>query len=235
MFKYGGAFVAKESIKNTPIVGVVSRALQTLFVSQNKSLTDLLLERVNKTYDCHDSIYNDNMEHKYADAEEYYHTSKEICGTCLSNLVIFPEGTTTNGKSMVKFRTGIFLAKKRLQPITIELSTSSTQHFNLSWESIYFSHHLFYTMTQLYNKANIIKLPIYNPTNVETNDIHLFSSNVQLLFSYVLKQDIYLLNRKHKILYHKYLLGIIDEKELLRLGKEEFENDSTLVRMVTAA
>ena len=89
------------------------------------------------------------MEHKHADAEEYYHAIKETRGTCLSNLVIFPEGTTKNGKLIVKCCTGIILAKKRLQPITIELSTSSTQHFNLRCESAYFSHQLFYTMAQL--------------------------------------------------------------------------------------
>ena len=233
MYKYGGAFVAKESIQHAPIVGVVSRALQTLFLNSNKSFTELLLERVNITYDCHDAIMLHKTKEERLYDDKYYHGETEMCGTCLSSLSIFPEGTTTNGKSMVKFRTGIFLAKKRIQPITIELSTYPQNNFSLSWESIYFKHHLFYTMTQLYNTAQVNTLPIYNPTFEEQEDVHLFSYNVQLLLSCVLNQKVYLLNRKHKLLYHRYLLGGIGEEELLRLGKEEFEGDGTLVRWST--
>merc|ERR1711862_865869 len=95
--------------------------------------------------------------------------------------------------------------------------------------------HLFYTMTQLYNTATIIKLPIYNPSVEEQNNQHLFCNNVQRLFSTVLNQDIYALNRKHKILYHKYLLGSINEKELLELAKEESKKDSTLNNIMNSA
>lgn len=208
--KYGGAFVAKEEIATTPVVGTIATALQTLFLHKDRPLTESLIDRVKATYAAHDASK---------------HEPGHICGCCLSTLAIFPEGTTENGQAMVKFRTGIFLAGLPVQPVAIRCPF---KHFSMSWESIWFRTHLFSTLTQFVNHVELIELPIYTPSLAECTDPKRFSTNVQALISAVLSQPIYLLNKKHKTLYHQTLLGKLSAEDALRQAKEVTLTDSTL-------
>merc|ERR1712174_99424 len=130
-----------------------------------------------------------------------------------------------NGDSMVKFRTGIFLAGLPLQPVAI---SSPFRHFSISWESIRFNEHLFRTMTQFYNNVEVTLFPIYSPSKEEQQNAKLFAINVQSLFAKTLNQSVYLLNRKHKMLYHKTLLGKLETEEALQQAKEVTLQDATL-------
>lgn len=40
-----------------------------------------------------------------------------------SPLIIFPEGTTTNGEHMLKFKKGAFVSEKRIQPLVLRYNT----------------------------------------------------------------------------------------------------------------
>lgn len=208
--KYRGSFVAKGELEFTPIVGRIARALQCMFVRKNQSLTSQLITRVRSTYQCH--------------------TKRKTCSgcpSCMSKLVIFPEGTTTNGTSMVAFRTGVFNAGLAVKPICIRFPY---KHFNLSWETIRFREHLFRTMTQFCNRVHITELPVYEPSEAEMNDSRLFASNVQTEMARVLNQPIFPLNRKHKFLYHSYLLGKEEnEAEVLMKAAKLSREDDQLV------
>lgn len=208
--KFHGSFVAKGELENTPVVGKLARALQCMFVRKGQSLTTQLINRVQSTYQCH-----------------VLRETCTGCPACQSKLVIFPEGTTTNGTAMVPFRTGVFNAGVPVKPICIRFPYS---HFNLSWETIRFREHVFRTMTQLVNYVHISELPVYNPSTEEMMDARLYASNVQEEMSIVLEQPVELLNRKHKFLYHSYLLGKEEgEQETLRKAEELFKADDQLM------
>lgn len=208
--KFRGSFVAKGELENTPVIGRLARALQCMFVRKGQSLTSQLIARVQSTYACHRK-----------------RVTCPGCPACMSKLVIFPEGTTTNGTAMVPFRTGVFNAGLPVKPVCIRFPY---RRFNLSWETIRFREHLFRTMTQVWNQVHISELPVYEPSEEEMSDARLFASNVQAEMAKVLGQPIVPLNRKHKFLYHSWLLGKEDSgEEVLRKSSELFKGDEQLL------
>mmetsp|Transcript_7896 Transcript_7896/g.10508 ORF Transcript_7896/g.10508 Transcript_7896/m.10508 type:complete len:415 (+) Transcript_7896:59-1303(+) len=213
---HGGAFVAKGAIAKTPVVGTVATALQTLYVRKGVPLTQAIIDRVSTTYECHQFS---NPSH------EFYHNKKTACGSCLSTLTIFPEGTTTNGSAMVKFRTGVFNAGKPVLPIAIKFPN---KHFSLSWETISFKKHLFCAMTQIWNNVEVAELPFYHPNEAEMENSRLYAENVQYLLAAALDQKVYPLNRKQKFTYHEYVLGKKNKEEALAKAAEQYNEDKLL-------
>lgn len=206
--KYHGSFVAKGDIAKTRFIGTIATAIQCLFVDEARGgLTTQLIDRVEKTYTCH--------------AEE----DCLGCGTCLNTLVIFPEGTTTNGTAMVRFRTGVFNAGLPVWPIAVRFAH---KHFNPSWETILFKEHIWRTMTQFVNNVELIECPVYEPSAEEKQDSKLYSKNVQTVLAGALDQVVYPLNRKHKFAYHSYLLGKQSADEALAKADEITADDNLL-------
>lgn len=213
MCKFRGSFVAKGAIESTPFVGVIAKALQCMFVRSGQSLTSQLITRVKDTYVCH-------MRRKKCPG----------CPTCMMKLVIFPEGTTTNGTGMVAFRTGVFNAGVPVKPVCIRFPY---KHFNLSWETIRFREHLFRTMTQFKNNVHITELPVYEPNEEEKNNSGVYASNVQREMAEVLQQQILPLNRDHKFLYHSYLIGKEPSAEkIFQKADQLFSKDERLQQVV---
>jgi lysophosphatidylcholine acyltransferase / lyso-PAF acetyltransferase len=191
--KYNGSFVAKEELETTRIVGTVATALQCMFVREGQSLTTQLITRVQNTLACHRA--------RQASLEN----GCPGCPTCMKPLIIFPEGTTCNGTAMVPFRTGVFNAGVPVRPVGIRFPH---KHFNLSWESISFRHHLFRAMTQIYNNIELLELPVHVPTDAEVSNPAVYAQNVQASIAAAVDLPIVPLNRKHKLLYHEFLLGM---------------------------
>lgn len=215
MYSFRGSFVAKGECERTPVVGILARALQCMFVRKGQSLTNQLVRRVQTTWDCHQIR---NQQKGCGDAG---------CMTCMTSLVIFPEGTTTNGFSMIPFRTGVFNAGVALKPVCIQFPH---KHFNMSWETIRFRDHVFRTLTQVVNNVEFIELPVYVPSAQEVENVKIFSRNVQFEMGLALNQRVVPLNRKMKFLYHSYLLGKIEsETEVLQKAKELLEQDELLI------
>ncbi len=193
------SFVAKGAFEKLPLIGTMAPALQTLFVREGESLTAALVDRVQRTHQCH-----------------LAKTDCPGCPGCLNKLVIFPEGTTTNGRAMVAFRTGVFNAAVPVQPVVV---TFPHRRWNMSWETIRFRTHIFRTMTQLINRVTITELPVYVPSDEEKLDARLFARNVQKLMSKQLQQPVYRLNRKHKLLYHKFVLSKLNAEDVREQAK----------------
>lgn len=214
---YKGSFVAKGDFEKTPFIGYFARALQCMFVRKGHSLTTQLVNRVRTTYHCH-KLRADKCN--------------SSCPSCMTKLVIFPEGTTTNGSTMVPFRTGVFNAALPVKPVCIQFPH---RHFNLSWETIRFREHMFRTMTQVSNNVEFTELPVYAPSEEEKADSRLYSANVQAEMANVLDQEIVPLNRKHKFLYHSYLLGKEKkESEVMSKAKQLLQGDDQLTYILTS-
>lgn len=207
--KYRGSFVAKESIENLPFVGIIATAIQCMFVRNGRSLTSQLVDRVRKTHRCHTDPSRNCPG----------------CPSCMSNLIIFPEGTTCNGTAMIPFRSGVFNAGLPVLPVCIRFPH---KHFNLSWESIRFREHLFRTMTQFRNDVCLTELPTYCPTRQEKENAKLFAFNVQNCMLQALKQSACPLNRQQKFLYHDFLRGKLPLNETISKANVIAENDATL-------
>lgn len=88
-------------------------------------------------------------------------------------------------------------------------------------------------MTQVVNHVHITELPIYEPSDEEKADPRLYALNVQTEMARVLAQPVVPLNRKHKFLYHSWILGKEqNESEVLRKAEELKSQDEQLLYFV---
>ncbi|ETO12722.1 hypothetical protein RFI_24653 [Reticulomyxa filosa] len=210
---FQATFVAKAEFQQMPrkkltnvCFFVIKKMWKSTGKQNNVSFAEQLQQHVQLTYESHQD------------------TACNGCSLCQFPLVCFPEGTTTNGKCMLQFRRGIFNAGVPVQPVAIRFKY---KHFNPSWESIYFTHHTFRCMTQLYNHVEMYILPTVFPTEEEKNDPCLYAWNVQQLIRQVLDLPIYMCNRDMKIKgYHAYMLRKLTLSEALQSAKKLFDEDS---------
>ncbi|XP_004079999.1 lysophospholipid acyltransferase LPCAT4 [Oryzias latipes] len=97
-------------------------------------------------------------------------------------MLMFPEGTTTNGRSLIKFKPGAFLAGVPVQPVLLHypnrLDTVRWTYKGTTWmEAIWL------TTSQLYTNMTVEFLPVYKPSEEEKKDPNLYADNVQKLMA----------------------------------------------------
>ncbi|CAL8326318.1 unnamed protein product [Lota lota] len=97
-------------------------------------------------------------------------------------MLIFPEGTTTNGTVLMKFKPGAFLAGVPIQPVLLsypnKLDTMRWTYKGTTWVEA-----LWHTTSQFYTKVTIEYLPVYTPSQEEKDDPNLYANNVQKLMA----------------------------------------------------
>ncbi|CAN9509566.1 unnamed protein product [Ophioblennius macclurei] len=97
-------------------------------------------------------------------------------------MLMFPEGTTTNGQVLIKFKRGAFLAGVPVQPVLLrypnQLDTVRWTYKGTAWYET-----LWHTTSQLNTKMSVEFLPVYNPSEEEKNDPDLYADNVQKLMA----------------------------------------------------
>eukprot|EP00066_Takifugu_rubripes_P026323 XP_011615589.1 PREDICTED: lysophospholipid acyltransferase LPCAT4 isoform X2 [Takifugu rubripes] len=97
-------------------------------------------------------------------------------------MLMFPEGTTTNGRALIKFKPGAFLAGVPVQPVLLrypnELDCVRWTYKGTTWLEV-----LWHTASQLYTNMTIEFLPVYSPSLEEKKDPNLYADNVQKLMA----------------------------------------------------
>jgi len=128
-------------------------------------------------------------------------------------LVVFPEGTTTNGHYMCRFRSGPFIAGLPVHAVAVR---SPFRAFNPSWESITLPEHLWRLMTQATNRVEVHEIvPEFVPSRDMARDPGRYADWVQGEMAAVLGQPVVDLSRADKLLYHQYLVGKLSADEIL--------------------
>lgn len=172
------AFVFKKSCLNVPIIGKI--ALQVLGgiqvdnKNQNGGGASAIIERIRQM----ESSSNDRP------------------------LLIFPEGTTSNGSCLLSFRTGAFVAGASVQPILIQFPF---KHFSPAYESIYTSVVIFRTLCQFNNRFQVRYLPVHVPTLAQKEDPTLYASVVRQEMAIAMDVPLCDANYKDKKAYHSRL------------------------------
>jgi 1-acyl-sn-glycerol-3-phosphate acyltransferase len=96
---YPISFLSKSEVAKVPIFGRITTNVQSIYIerkveSQREKIVEDIKERVNK----------------------FMEKAKEELYEKVYPLIIFPEGTTSNGRSLLKFKVGAF---NDLAPLTI--------------------------------------------------------------------------------------------------------------------
>ncbi|GMI09426.1 hypothetical protein TrLO_g6839 [Triparma laevis f. longispina] len=169
------SFVAKSPIKKWPIIGLITKSLNCIYVnrfnpnagSKRMSTTDFILDNLKK----------ENLK-----------------------LAMFPEGTTTNGTHLVHFRSGAFVPGLPIVPLVFEMPFCcwdvSCSSYSIVW-------HTLGCMGQPVNFFRVRFLEVYYPSEVEKVNPEIFKKNVKkyMLDNSKLKESEY--TYSDKLLYEK--------------------------------
>ncbi|XP_030043117.1 lysophospholipid acyltransferase LPCAT4 [Microcaecilia unicolor] len=93
-------------------------------------------------------------------------------------LLFYPEGTTANGKVLLKFKPGAFIAGVPVQPILIRYP-NKLPATTWTWKGNGVFKVLWLSMSQLYLSVEVEFLPVYHPNEAEKADPTLYASGVQ--------------------------------------------------------
>jgi len=172
------SFVVKKSIENVPLIGFDSQVWQCIYV-----------DRLSHDGEGTGAILLERS------------TNYEM-----PEIVVFPEGTTSNGKQLIRFHTGGFLSGLPVKPVILRYPH---KHFSPAWESISAFKHLFRLLTQFSNYVEVTYLPVYVPSQAEKKDPELYSKRVQKLMADALGVPIREYSFQEKV---KYLRSMRDSR-----------------------
>jgi lysophosphatidylcholine acyltransferase/lyso-PAF acetyltransferase len=141
MIKYSAGFIAAEQVKNYWFIGNIAKAMNCLFLTREKS--------------------SDRQEifRRLEERQKNFYEKK-----LLSPLVLFPEGTTTSGRHILKFKKGAFYALLPIKPEIFNIYQEDEFHLSIGASSVvtnymrlysYFRHRVYF----------VDDLPVIKPTD----------------------------------------------------------------------
>ncbi|XP_009133738.1 lysophospholipid acyltransferase LPEAT2 isoform X1 [Brassica rapa] len=134
-YELSPTIVASESHDSLPLVGTIIRAMQVIYVNRfsQASRKDAVGEIKRK-----------------ASCDRF------------PRLLLFPEGTTTNGKAVISFQLGAFIPGYPIQPLVVRYPHV---HFDQSWGNISLVMLMFRMFTQFHNFMEVEYLPVIYPND----------------------------------------------------------------------
>ncbi|XP_042414314.1 lysophospholipid acyltransferase LPEAT1-like [Zingiber officinale] len=176
------SFVAKRSVAQLPLVGLISKCLGCVYVQREskssnfKGVSGIVTERIQKAH------------------------KDSLCPMML----LFPEGTTTNGDYLLPFKSGAFLAKAPVVPVILKYPYG---RFSPAWDSISGVRHVCLLLCQFVNHLEVIHLPVYYPSDQEKEDPKLYAGNVRKLMATEGNLTLSDIGLAEKRIYHAVLNG----------------------------
>ncbi|KAI3796579.1 hypothetical protein L1987_39257 [Smallanthus sonchifolius] len=126
--------VASESHDSMPFVGTIIRAMQVIYVNRFS-----------------------HQSRKHAVNE----IKRKASSDRFPRLLLFPEGTTTNGRLLISFQHGAFIPGYPIQPVVVRYPHV---HFDQSWGHISLGTLMFRMFTQFHNFMEVEYLPVVSPS-----------------------------------------------------------------------
>ncbi|KAJ0087238.1 hypothetical protein Patl1_09106 [Pistacia atlantica] len=166
------SFVAKRSVAKLPLVGLI-RLVHFILHPSNLALQVprlcLYVQRESKSSDFKgvSGVVTERVQEAHRDKSA-------------PMMMLFPEGTTTNGDFLLPFKTGAFLARVPVLPVILRYPY---QRFSLAWDSISGARHVLFLLCQFVNHIEVTRLPVYYPSQQEKDDPKLYAENVRRLMA----------------------------------------------------
>jgi 1-acyl-sn-glycerol-3-phosphate acyltransferase len=115
------SFVAKSAIAQLPIIGTVATAMQAVYVGSGRPVAQAIISRAQHA---HQQQQHQQQQHQQQQQQQHQLSKSSSSSSDnvnqqqqLMKMAVFPEGTTTNGQSMIKCRTGVFAAGVSMEHI----------------------------------------------------------------------------------------------------------------------
>lgn len=159
----GCGFVAKSSVKNSPILGLMNKNFQSVFVDRgnekNKKLT-----------------LNEIMERQKQFLDHSFPTP----------IMIFPEGTTTSNRDIIYFKKGAFEALLPIKPMMIKGNEDKDYHIGCGNSNVVIN--FLRGLCRLYQKIEYIEMPIIKPTKFMYENYKEFGKEKWEIYSKVARE-----------------------------------------------
>ena len=139
LYLHQPGFIAKKMVKDYPFFGSVARGIHCLFVNRE----------------------NENERKKIMD-DIYIRQKNFMEGKSLTPLAIFPEGTTTSNRHILKFKKGAFYHLLPIKPQIIKIDQNCPLHIACGVQNIFF--HTLKIMAYPFTEIQYYDLPIIKPT-----------------------------------------------------------------------
>ena len=139
LYLYQPGFIAKITVKDYPFFGIVAKSINCLFVERES-------EAARKKI----------MDDIYTRQKNY------LEGNSLTPLAIFPEGTTTSNRHILKFKKGAFYHLLPIKPQIIKIDQNCPLHIACGVQNIFF--HTLKIMTYPWIEMGYYDLPVIRPT-----------------------------------------------------------------------
>jgi 1-acyl-sn-glycerol-3-phosphate acyltransferase len=138
--KYVPSFTAKSSVLKIPMIGKIAQRINTIFIDRtNKESTSLVLQAI------------EERQHKILSGEE------------LLPICLYPEGTSTNGKTIINFKIGAFKALTPIKPMFFKLDERIGK-FPLSTGAMTTLLQVCLSLTFMRNEIEVYEMPVIKPT-----------------------------------------------------------------------
>ncbi len=148
--------VSREENKQLPFIGKCAKCAQALFVSREdpKSRQKTVQEIIRRA-------------------------NSEQAGEPWPQLMIFPEGSTSNRRALMSFKPGAFCPGKPVQPVVLRYP-NALDTVTWTWNQRHGALTvLWLTLTQPFSRAEMEFLPVYHPSEAEAADPKLYADNVR--------------------------------------------------------
>ncbi len=136
----GGGFMAMKEVGNAPIGGDIAAEIGSIFVSRG------------------DEASRKKSLQKLIDRQKDFYEGRNF-----NELVIFPEGTTTNNRYLIKFKRGAFQLLLPVKPMLMKIDFNSKCHLCCGVTHLFF--HVMRSFCYFKNKIFFTYLPIIKPTD----------------------------------------------------------------------
>ncbi|KAL8141155.1 hypothetical protein V2J09_007176 [Rumex salicifolius] len=188
------SFVAKKSVSKLPLVGLISFTKSNIPVLYSKCLGCVYVQREYKSSDFLgvSGVVTERVREAHEDKQAPF-------------MMLFPEGTTTNGNFLLPFKTGAFLARVPVLPVILKYPY---RRFSPAWDSMAGARHVILLLCQFANYIEVTRLPVYYPSKEEKNDPKLYADNVRRLMAREGNLELSDIGLAEKRVYHTALNGI---------------------------
>ena len=139
MAKYSVGFMAKIDVKDYYFVGPIATAMHCLYIKRESS------EERKKIFD------------QLEETQKFFYEGK-----FLAPLAMFPEGTTTSGRNILKFKKGTFYALLPVKPVIINHYQESNYHLSIGAGAAVMSY--IKNFCHFRESLYVIEMPVIKPT-----------------------------------------------------------------------
>ncbi|KAF6001154.1 Lysophosphatidylcholine acyltransferase [Cyanidiococcus yangmingshanensis] len=170
IYAFAPAFVAKKEVRSLPFVGTIAAAMQSIFVDRERTQTGGTAELIRRRV-----------------------TSAEAAA--YPPLVLFPEGTTSNGDALLRFHSGAFLSGVCVRPLALRYHSAD---FDPAFVGLT-PWRLAGIIAQPWMAMTVHHLPMYEPSTAEVECPRLYAENVRALIAGALQVERVELNYRDRV------------------------------------